>query len=58
MSCYNKVDRYKVKNRPPDKQLIEEIKELGYKGVGRKYGVSDNAIRKWKNKYEKDIQKC
>lgn len=29
------------------KILLEEIKELGYIGTGRKYGVSDNAIRKW-----------
>ena len=34
-------------------QLIKEINELGYCGTGRKYNVSDNAIRKWKNKYEK-----
>jgi hypothetical protein len=27
--------------------LLDEIKELGYCGTGRKYGVSDNAIRKW-----------
>ena len=57
ISCYNKVDRYKVKNRPPYEQLIKEINDLGYKGVGRKYDVSDTSIRKWKNKYEKDIQK-
>jgi hypothetical protein len=23
------------------------VKKLGYVGTGRKYGVSDNAIRKW-----------
>ena len=27
--------------------LLEDVKNLGYKGTGRKYGVSDNAIRKW-----------
>jgi len=37
----------KVKNRPPKEQLLQEIKKLGYCGTGRKYGVSDNAIRKW-----------
>lgn len=46
--------RRKVKNRPSYVQLIEEINELGYCGTGRKYGVSDNAIRKWKKNYEKD----
>lgn len=41
--------------RPPYKILIDEINELGYKATGRKYGVSDNAIRKWKNFYEKNM---
>jgi len=45
-------ERQKTK-RPPLPQLIEEINELGYSGTGRKYGVSDNAIRKWKKFYEK-----
>lgn len=27
--------------------LITDIKMLGYSGTGRKYSVSDNAIRKW-----------
>ena len=26
---------------------------MGYSAVGRKYGVSDNAIRKWVKDYEK-----
>ena len=42
----------KVK-RPEFEQLKNEIKELGYCGTGRKYGVSDNAIRKWIKFYEK-----
>ena len=39
--------------RPPYEQLINEINELAYVGTGRKYGVSDNAIRKWKKFYNK-----
>jgi len=39
--------------RPSYKQLIKDIKKLGYKGTGKKYGVSDNSIRKWKKYYEK-----
>jgi len=31
---------------------VHEIDELGYVGVGRKYGVSDNAVRKWRRAYE------
>lgn len=33
--------------RPDKNILLEEIKELGYTGTGKKYGVSDNSIRKW-----------
>jgi len=46
--CYllSPINR-KVSNRPSTEQLLDEIKELGYCGTGRKYGVSDNAIRKW-----------
>ena len=32
--------------RPPYEQLVHEIAETNYSAVGRKYGVSDNAIRK------------
>lgn len=39
--------------RPPLHQLLKEVKELGYVGTGKKYGVSDNAIRKWVKFYEK-----
>jgi hypothetical protein len=39
--------------RPNYFQLIDEINSLGYRGCGKKYGVSDNTIRKWKKHYEK-----
>jgi hypothetical protein len=39
-------ERRKVE-RPPVEQLLREIDRLGYVAVGEKYGVSDNAIRKW-----------
>lgn len=42
-----RIENRKVKNRPTINQLKREIKELGYVGTGKKYGVSDNAIRKW-----------
>jgi hypothetical protein len=44
-SCHIKSLR-KVE-RPSIEQLKIDIEELGYCGTGRKYGVSDNAIRKW-----------
>jgi Zn finger protein HypA/HybF involved in hydrogenase expression len=33
--------------RPLKEQLEKEIKEFGFTATGRKYGVSDNTIRKW-----------
>jgi len=33
--------------RPNIEILLEDVKELGYRGTGKKYGVSDNCIRKW-----------
>lgn len=39
--------------RPSYEQLKEEIKQSSYVQVGKKYGVSDVAIRKWIRFYEK-----
>jgi hypothetical protein len=41
--------------RPPYDQLIAEVKAMGYCTTGRKYGVSDNAIRKWIRAYEREL---
>jgi len=41
-------------DRPPYDVLKGEIAEYGYLGVGRKYGVSDNAVRKWVRFYERE----
>jgi hypothetical protein len=49
LKCSRKHNR--ICNRPNKKELLEQIKELGYRGTGRKYGVSDNAIRKWLKNY-------
>lgn len=48
----NNESRRKI-GRPSYEVLINEISELGYNGTGRKYGISDNSIRKWKKHYEK-----
>lgn len=40
--------------RPPYEVLLREIQEDGYLAVGRRYGVSDNAIRKWVREYERE----
>jgi ribosomal protein S27AE len=42
--------------RPPYEQLIAEIKATSYCAVGRKYGVSDNAVRKWVRFYERQAE--
>jgi hypothetical protein len=39
--------------RPNFDVLKHEINELGYRGTGKRYGVSDNAIRKWIKFYSK-----
>ena len=36
-------------------QLLTDVASLGYVGAGRKYGVSDNAIRKWIRWYEREL---
>jgi hypothetical protein len=40
--------------RPPHQHLLREVNRLGYLAVGRKYGVSDNAVRKWLRQYERE----
>lgn len=40
-------------NRPSFDVLQKEVIENGYSATGRKYGVSDNAIRKWIAYYSK-----
>lgn len=41
-------------SRPPYEQLLAEIEATNYCTVGRKYGVSDNAVRKWVRFYERE----
>lgn len=49
VSCNNKLQR---KAERPDKDtLYWEIKTTNFSAVGRKYGVSDNAVRKWCKSY-------
>lgn len=53
ISEINRAINQRKINRPPYDILLQEIKELGYSAIGRKYGVSDNSIRKWIKTYEK-----
>lgn len=40
-------------DRPDLNTLLNEVNDIGYVATGRKYGVSDNAIRKWIARYKK-----
>lgn len=48
---YERPKTRKVK-RPSKTELIKLLENNSYCGIGRKYGVSDNAVRKWVKKYE------
>lgn len=50
-SCKNK----RKVNRPPYEELLTDVQTLGYRGTGRKHGVSDNAIRKWIKSYQNKL---
>jgi predicted small secreted protein len=52
LDCNSKKSR-KVE-RPSYIKIISDIEEIGYTATGRKYGVSDNSIRKWIRNYEND----
>lgn len=43
--------------RPPYEQLLAEIEATSYLAVARKYGVSDNAVRKWVRFYERQAER-
>ena len=42
--------------RPTYEQLKDDLSDLSWLAVGRKYGVSDNAVRKWMRWYERDAE--
>lgn len=44
-------ERRKVE-RPPYEQLMADVDAMSFVAIGRKYGVSDNAVRKWIRWYE------
>lgn len=39
--------------RPSHSELKMSVQDIGYTSTGKKYGVSDNSIRKWLRYYEK-----
>ncbi len=51
--CKTKPQLRKVE-RPEYSKLIAELSESNFSQIGKKYGVSDNTIRKWIAWYEKE----
>ena len=46
-SCAKKLQEKIVPNRPNRAELKQMIRNMSFVAIGKKYGVSDNAIRKW-----------
>lgn len=60
--CMNCANKERAKHIPPKEELIAMLLEHNMLSIGKAYGVSDNAVRKWCKKYElpylkKDIEK-
>jgi transposase-like protein len=51
-----KLARRKVP-RPSYDQLKEDLSTMSFLAVGRKYGVSENAVRKWLRWYERQAER-
>jgi hypothetical protein len=50
--CYHnstrgKIGKRKIANRPTKDQIKELLLQHSFVKVGKMYGVSDNAVRKW-----------
>jgi hypothetical protein len=43
--------------RPSYEQLMADVRTMSFLAVGRKYGVSDNAVRKWIRWYENEAER-
>lgn len=50
-SCAAKLQSRVVENRPSREELKEMIRTIPFIQIGKKYSVSDNAIRKWCSSY-------
>lgn len=48
---HDRVESRKIE-WPTKEVLIELLKNMSYVSIAKKYGVSDNAVRKWAKKYE------
>lgn len=52
LTCSNECkSKIRVSKKPSKNILEEDIRTLSWVAIGRKYGVSDNAVRKWARSY-------
>ena len=62
VSCYNKMKRESLENIPVGREELKKmIRNQSFLSIGNQFGVTDNAIRKWCDKFnlprkKKDIQ--
>jgi hypothetical protein len=52
---YRPKPEMRLVERPAYHELLREISAMGYSAAGRKYGVSDNAVRKWVRAYQREM---
>ncbi len=52
VECYRKTEQDKRPNRPSKKELSQDVSVMTWVAMGKKFGVTDNAVRKWAKKYE------
>lgn len=53
--CSECYQRKRKVERPSLEQLLDDVKQTSYVATGKKYGVSDNCIRKWIRLYLKKV---
>lgn len=52
VDCFSQIRENERKNTRPDRdELKKEIRSIPFTTIGKEYGVSDNAIRKWCDAY-------
>jgi hypothetical protein len=51
-----KTPKPRHSNKPPKEQLHEDMNNLPWTEIGKKYGVSNNAAKKWAKGYGLDIE--
>ena len=58
INCYTKYKNpHKCNSIPTKEQLLDLILKNSFVSIGKMYGVSDNAVRKWCKKYKLPFRK-